>query len=190
MIYVLAQKVADEIDLSAEEEAALRHTADCDECYHMLCCMMAMQHVAENIGFFAADEAFAPAPAKSTITAILKLTVDKVSAVLDQIEAGMNAWNFYKAPLSPVGMRSAARRAAPVKKLTDEANAKTFIAYDPSKKLLMIQVDASECTAPPKAFLILPDGQQTGICFEKREDLFWAEVHDLEDGNYEITLEK
>ena len=54
----------------------------------------------------------------------------------------------------------------------------------------MIQLDASEYSNPPTAFLTLSDGTETEIHFERRGDIFWAEVTGLDEGNYELTLEK
>jgi hypothetical protein len=191
-IYSLAIKVATESDLSAEEENALKHVADCDACYRLLCCMMAMQDVAAHIGAFATDAAPATVnySVQEKITAVLKLAVHAANSVLEQIESGTNAWAFHKAPVAFAGVRSAGKRSSPIKKLTDTSNSKNFIAYDPAKKLLMIQLDIADGVVPPQAFLKLPDGRQIDILFEKREDIFWAEVSGLENGDYEIFLKK
>ncbi len=39
-------------------------------------------------------------------------------------------------------------------------------------------------------FLLLPTGEKTDMPFEKRENLFRAEVQGLQEGEYEIILEK
>lgn len=187
-LYTMAIKVSAEADLTAEEEAALKHAAECDDCYHLLCCMMTMQHVGRNIGGFA--PAAAQVPVRETITAVLKLAVDKVNSVLEQVETAGNAWTFRKAPMLLAGARSAGGQASAARKLTDTGSARTFVAYDAAKKLLMIQVDSAACGEAPRAYLRMPDGRQREIPFEKREDLFWAQVHGLEEGSYEIILEK
>jgi hypothetical protein len=191
-IYSLAIKVATESDLSAEEENALKHVADCDACYRLLCCMMAMQDVAAHIGAFATDTVSATVDysVQEKITAVLKLAVNAVNSVLEQIESGTNVWAFQKAPVALAGMRSARGCSAAIKKLTDTGNGKNFVAYDPVKKLLMIQLDMTDGTVLPQASLKLPDGRQIDIRFEKREDIFWAEVSGLENGDYEIFLKK
>ena len=83
--------------------------------------------------------------------------------------------------------RSMGKTAVSTQKLTDSGNSQTFVAYDPLKKLLIIQADSS---TPPEAFLRLSDGGQIKIVFEKRENLFWAEIRELPEGEYEILLKK
>lgn len=185
-IYTLAGKVIGDADLTAEEAAALKHVAECDECYHLLSCMMAMQNVARNMGQFAAP---AQAPVRETITAVIRLVADQVNAALDQIGSGLNAWTFRRAPLSLAGARSGGRRSA-VKKLADADNARTFVAYDPERKLLVIQLDPGECDGAPRAFLAAADATRTEIPLQLRGEVYWGEVRDLDGGDYEIILEK
>lgn len=190
--YTLAVKVTDEIELTPQEEDALLHITVCDDCYYLLTSMMAMLEVARNIGKFAVDAEAAAVqqPVREKIRAVLKLAVDAVNSALDQITAGANEWTFRTAPALLIGARAAGKRSSSTKKLTDLRNTKNFVAYDPDKKLLMIQLDPSECSDPPAAFLTLSDGRQMAVPFERKGDLFWAEISGLEDGNYEITLEK
>ena len=191
LLYDLAVKVADEEDLSPREEAALMHVTECDECYRLLCAAMTMLEVAQNIGAYAVDTEPVEAiqPVRETIRAVLKLAADAVNSVLDQITAGANAWTFRSAPALLASARGSGRRSA-VKKLTDLQNTKNFVAYDPVKKLLMIQLDASEYSDAPAASITLSDGTEAEIAFDRRGDIFWAEVTGLENGDYEITLEK
>ena len=185
-IYILAQKVAAEADLTPEEAENLRHAADCDECYHLLCCMMALQDMTENIGRYAVDRGV---PVRERISAVLRLAVRTVNTALDQLESG--GWNFRSAPMTLAGTRSAGRRAAgTVKKLADPDNSQTFVAYDAAKQLLMIQVDSADCPEPPQAAILLPDGSRIAVEFEKRAHLFWAEVPGLPEGEYRILMEK
>lgn len=191
LIHTLAVKVANESDLTLEEEKALMHVTQCDECYHLLCCTMAMQDVIQNIGALAvnAPPVEATQPILETIRAVLKLAIGAVNSVLDQVTAGANEWTFRATPTLLAGARGSGRRST-VKKLTDQQNSKNFAAYDPAKQLLMIQLDASEYSNPPTAFLTLSDGTETEIHFERRGDIFWAEIAGLEEGTYELTLEK
>lgn len=191
LLYDLAVKVAAQEDLSPREEAALMHVTECDECYRMLCAAMTMLDVAKNIGAYAVDTEPVEAiqPVRETIRAVLKLAVDVVNSVLEQVTAGANAWTFRTTPGLLAGTRGSGKYTS-VKKLTDLENRKNFVAYDPGKKLLMIQLDASEYSDVPTAFFTLSNGRKMEIFFERRGDIFWAEVTGLENGDYEITLEK
>lgn len=192
-LYDLAKKIAAEEDFSQEEKEHMRHIADCDDCYHMICCLLAMQDVVQHISDLSQEvsPAVFQVPVREKISAVIRLAVTTVNSVLDQIEDGANSWAFRRAPMALVGVRSIGKRPAnATKKLTDSGNSQTFVAYDPNKKLLMIQIDSRDCESEPHASILLPNGNKVAVTFEKREHLFWAEVQGLEDGEYELVLEK
>lgn len=192
-LYDLAKKIAAEEDLSQEEKEHMRHIADCDDCYHMICCLLAMQDVAQHISDISQEVSptVFRVPVREKISAVIRLAVSTVNSVLDQIEDGANAWAFRRTPMALAGVRSIGKRPANVtKKLTDSGNSQTFVAYDPSKKLLMIQIDCRDSESEPHAFILFPNGDKVEVTFEKREHLFWAEVQGLEDGEYELILQK
>lgn len=192
-LYDLAKKIAAEEDFSQEEKEYMRHIADCDDCYRMICCLLAMQDVTQHITDFSQEvsPSVFQVPVREKISAVIRLAVNTVNSVLDQIEDGANAWAFRRAPMALAGVRSIGKRPAnATKKLTDSGNSQTFVAYDPSKKLLMIQIDSRDCESEPHASILLPNGNKVAVTFEKREHLFWAEVQGLEDGEYELVLEK
>ncbi len=187
-LYNLAIKVAQDADFSSEEARYLRHIAECDACYHLMCGMMAMQEVSRDIGEIDVETA-AMIPVRERISAVIRLAVSAASATLDQL--GTGGWTFRSAPMALAGARSLSKRSAvTVKKLTDPDNTQNFVAFDAGKKLLMIQVDSTDCPEPPKATIALSDGRKMDVSFEKREHLFWAEITGLSEGEYEISMEK
>lgn len=192
-LYDLAKKIAAEEDFSQEEKEYMRHIADCDDCYHMICCLLAMQDVAQHISDFSQEvsPSVFQVPVREKISAVIRLAVSTVNTALNQIEDGANAWAFRRAPMALAGVRSIGKRPAnATKKLTDSGNSQTFVAYDPNKKLLMIQIDSRDCESEPHAYILLPNGNKIEVAFEKREHLYWAEVQGLEDGEYELLLQK
>lgn len=192
-LYDLAKKIAAEEDFSQEEKEYMRHIADCDDCYHMICCLMAMQDAVQHISDLSQEisPAVFQVPVREKISAVIRLAVSTVNTALNQIEDGANAWAFRRAPMALAGVRSIGKRPAnATRKLTDSGNSQTFVAYDPSKKLLMIQIDSRDCESEPHASILLPNGNKVEVTFEKREHLYWAEVQGLEDGEYELVLEK
>lgn len=192
-LYDLAKKIAAEENFSQEEKEYMRHIADCDDCYHMICCLLAMQDVVQHISDLSQEvsPAVFQVPVRENISAVIRLAVNTVNSVLDQIEDGANVWAFRRAPMALTGVRSIGKRPAnATKKLTDSSNSQTFVAYDPGKKILMIQIDSADCEAEPHASILLPSGDRIEVQFEKHEHLFWAEVEGLQEGEYEIFLEK
>lgn len=192
-LYDLARKIAAEEKLSREEKEYMRHIADCDDCYHMICCLMAMQdaadHIGDHIGEFS-PEAF-QLPVSEKISAVIRLAVNAVNCALDQIEEDMGTWRFRKAPMALAGVRSGGKRpGGGTKKLTDSGNSQTYVAFDPNQKLLVIQIDSRDCDTEPHAAILLPGGDMLEVRFEQREHLYWAEVQGLEDGEYQLILRK
>lgn len=192
-LYDLAQKISADADLSQEEKKQMRHIADCDDCYHMICCLLAMQDVATHIGEFA--NVVSPRdiwmPIQESFSAVIRLVVKAVNSALDPLESGTNGWAFRRVPAALAGARSIGNRtASAVRKLTDSHNSQTFVAYDPDKMVLVIQIDSADCEVEPHASILLPGGERIEVSFEKREHLFWAEVQGLQEGEYKILLEK
>lgn len=192
-LYDLAKKIAAEQDFSPEEKQYMGHIAHCDECHSMICCLLAVQDVTRHISDFSQEVSPAAfqVPVRERISAVIRLAVNAVSSVLDQVEDGANTWVFRKTPMALAGARSVGNRPAnTTKKLTDSGNSMTFVAYSPDRKTLMIQIDPKDCGAEPHVFLLLPDGTREEVALEKREHLFWAEVPGLQEGEYKIILEK
>ncbi len=189
----LAKKIAAEEDFSHEEKEYMRHIADCDDCYHMICCLLAMQDVVQHISDLSQEvsPAVLQVPVREKISAVIRLAVSTVNSVLGQIEDGSNAWAFRRAPMALAGVRSIGKHPAnATKKMIDSGNSQTFVAYDPNKKQLMIQIDSRDSESEPHASILLPNGNKVEVTFEKREHLFWAELQDLEDGEYKLILQK
>lgn len=192
-LYDLAKKIAAGEDFSQEEKEFMRHIVDCDDCYHMICCLMAMQDAVQHISDISHEvsPSVFQVPVREKISAVIRLAVSTVNSALSQIEDDANAWAFRRAPMALAGVRSIGKRPAnTTKKLTDTGNSQTFVAYDPSKKLLMIQIDSRDCESEPYAFILLPNGDKVEVTFEKREHLYCAEVQGLEDGEYQLLLQK
>lgn len=125
-----------------------------------------------------------------TITAVIHLAIHTAKAALEQIEAGADNWLFCSAPMALAGVRSLSQKpASDTKKIIDTANSQTFVAYDAVQKLLVIQIDAADCGTAPRAFVKWSD-RTIEVELEKRENLFWGQVRDLPEGEYEILLEK
>lgn len=189
-MYSLANKINLKAAFSADEIAYMDHIAKCDDCYHLLCCVMAMQDISLHLGEFAKGPltAGATAPIQNSISAIIRLAVSKVKPLLEQVEANIASWSF-DTPLAVSGARSS-RSANEIHKLEDIDNSKTFIAFDPDKKVLVIQIDGNTAEALPIVHLKMPDGSVRDISLEKKGSVLWAEVHNLPEGEYDIILKK
>lgn len=181
----LAQKITEEAPFDRADMGAMRHISCCDSCYRLLRCMMSVMEVTDNIDLVAAESELA-APKES---AVIKVVILNTAALLEQLGAQTAAWAF-DAPLQLAGSRSAGESGCDIQKLEDIENSQTFIVYDPARKLLIIQIDCAAEGAGCRASLKLPDGQIREISFEKYENLLYAQIPGLEEGEYEVILEK
>lgn len=189
-VYALATKISANSSFTSDEITNMHHISQCDACYQMLCCVMAMQDVSLRLGEFAhaPSASAAKVPTQTSFSAIIRLAASTVKPLLEQVEANIATWSF-DTPLAVAGARSS-RSDHQVCKLEDIDNSKTFVAYDPERKLLVFQVECGEEADIPIVEIRYPDGKKQQVVMQKVGGVFWAEVHELEDGDYQILLKK
>lgn len=187
-LYHLAELVTQEHSFTQEDVSDMRHIGQCDDCYSMLRCMMALMETLDNVDVVALTSQW-----QSTIptfgsksVAVFQLVISGVLASLEQLDAQMSIWTF-DAPLVLSGARSTQEEGPNVQKLENVDNSETFVAYDPATRALVIQLDHTQSNVSA-ASLVEADGNKREIVFEQREHLLWAEVYGLEDGAYRIII--
>lgn len=180
-LYTLASKVLSEAAFTHEEVAAMQHIGRCDDCYRLLCCVMAMQDVSDHLEEFVAS----PRPTRQ---AVLQLVADGAASALTQLKDAAGSWIFRKPVAALWGFRSSGSApAAP--KLADIENSRNFVSYDPETGVLMIQIDGDDCSQP-RGWLQQPEGEPVALSFRQQASVFRAEVPGLCGGNFTIRLEK
>ena len=189
-LYELATKIATRAAFSEADVANVHHIGQCDECYKMLCCIIAMQDISLHLDEFIVSPAStrATVPVQDNVTAVIRIAISKVKTLLEQVEANIAGWSF-DAPLAIAGARSN-RSTHNIHKLEDIDNSKTFVAFDPDKKVLVIQIDGCTEDNLPVVQLKMPDGSTQDVSLEKKGSVLWAEVHDLPEGEYKIFLNR
>lgn len=189
-IYHLATLVTQELAFDESDVYDMTHIGECDECYKRLRLAMALMEAVDNIGpiSLAAKQKTVASVVEERVRAVLHLVVGKVNTLLEQFDAHACAWAF-DAPLAMAGARSGDDEDS-LKKLEDVENSQTFVAYDPTSKMLAIQIDCSDGAGVPKVVIRMADGTERHVSFVKREHLLWAEVSDLDVGEYDIVIEK
>lgn len=189
-IYHLATLVTQELAFDESDVSDMTHIGECDECYKKLRLAMALMEAVDNIGpiSLAAKQKTVVSVVEKRVKAVIHLVVGKVNSLLEQFDARSSVWTF-DAPLAMAGARSGDDEDS-LKKLEDVENSQTFVAYDPTTKLLALQIDCSDGAAVPKVVIRMADGTERHVSFVKREDLLWAEVSNLDEGEYYIVIEK
>ena len=189
-ILSLADKIVSKSKFSADDERAMLHTAYCDECYALLKCSMAVMAVTDHIDMFVAlPEKEESVSNIAAVGAIIKIVVLNVSAMLEQVQQESAEWVFDK-PFVLAGARLEQDHRSNIQTVEDIDNSESFVSYDPESRKLVVQIDGRDINCTPKAYLKYSDGNTQTIKFEKREYIYWAEVCDLHDGEYELIIEK
>ncbi len=188
--YHLATLLTQELAFEQEDLVAMQHIMSCTDCSRKLKRATAIVESVDNIALvslLAERVAKSPTVAENE-KAIIQIVVLDTRSVMKQLEAATAKWLF-DAPLGIGGKRSTGSENQSIVKLEDFDNSKTFIFYDPVKKILAIQIDGKDSKVP-SAKIKAPDGNVRSVSFEKRGSVYWAEVRNLEQGEYELILEK
>lgn len=189
-IYHLATLVTQELAFDESDVSDMTHIGECDECYKKLRLAMALMDAVDNIGpvSLTAKRKSVAAVVEERVSAVFHLAIGKVNSLLEQLDAHTSVWAF-DAPLAMAGARSGDAEDS-IKKVEDVENSQTFVAYDPTTKLLAIQIDCSNGAGVPRVVIRMKDGTERHVSFVKREQLLWAEVSNLDVGEYDIVIEK
>lgn len=189
-IRILAEKIVAEARFSLDDELAMLHVANCKECYALLQCTMAVMEVTDHIDLFVTlPKEQTEVSSATASSAIIKIVVLNVSAMIEQLQQETAEWVFDK-PFALAGARSGQDDQSNIQTVEDIDNSESFVSYDPESRKLVIQIDGRDMDSMPKAYLKYSDGSTQRITFEKREHVYWAEVCDLHDGEYELIIEK
>ncbi len=177
----LASKVVYGADFTPEDQRAMLHIYECEECYTLLRSTIAVMEITGNMDLLANRSQ------KEQV--IINVVILNTQPLLEQYSAANAQWCFMNT--RPMGTHRSDRKREPtVQILEDIDNRRTFVAYDPNTKVLAIQVDISEDKKIPKVYLRKEKGEKQEVAMKARGDLLFAEITGLEDGNYQIILEK
>jgi len=187
--YHIATLLTQELAFEHEDMISMQHILSCADCSRKLKRATAIVESMDNIAIISLlAERTKKSPPASNEKAIIQVVVLDTRSIMKQLEAATAQWLF-DVPLGIGSKRSTGSDSYAVEKLEDFDNSKTFVSYDPVKKVLAIQIDGKDGKVP-SAKIKTPDGSIRSISFEKRGSVYWAEVRNLEQGEYELILEK
>lgn len=188
-ILTLANRIISQTTLSRDDELAMLHISACNECYALLKCTLAVMEVTDHIDSLVTLPKKEVKASTPTSSAIIKVVVVNVSAILEQLQQETAEWIFDK-PFALSGSRSGQDDRSNIQTMEDIDNSETFVSYDPESRKLVVQIDGRDTDGIPKAYLKYADGRTQAIKFEKREHIYLGEVYNLRDGEYELIIEK
>lgn len=188
--YHIATLLTQELAFEQDDIVAMQHIMSCADCSRKLKRATAIVESIDNIALVSllAEQVTKPSSAAENEKAIIQIVVLDTRSIMKQLESATAQWLF-DAPLGIGSKRSTGSVGQSIEKLEDFDNSKTFVSYDPVKKILAIQIDGKDGKVP-SAKIKTPDGNIRSVSFEKRGSVYWAEVRNLEQGEYELVLEK
>ena len=191
-LFHLAELVTEDSGFTTQDVDDMHHVGECDECFEKLQLYLAVIDASNSIDIIFSGEGKgfpSDMDENDNSMAVIQIVIVDANAIMRQLNATFSKWEF-DAPLLFTGTRSAAGSEEKSSRIEDIDNGETFVAYDPSCKKLLIQIDCRNKETMPKAFLGFSDGRKLKIEFEKREHILWAEIGDLDNGEYQLILEK
>lgn len=191
-LFHLAELVTEDSGFTTQDVDNMRHVGECDECFEKLQLYMAVVDASNSIDIisYAGGKQLPSNEGKNEKSdAVIQIVIVDANAIIRQLNVTWSKWEF-DTPLLYTGTRSVADSKEAQSRIEDIDDSNTFIAYDPSCKKLLIQIDCRNKAVIPKAFLSFSDGRKLEIEFEKREHILWAEIDNLDNGEYQLILEK
>lgn len=189
-LFHLADTIAEEDAFTEQDCQNMEHIGKCERCFRQLQNMIeileATKHAPELATYSYSEDDTSANPHMQS--AVVKIVVVDMAAIMEQIQTAATAWAFDK-PL-PVTTRGISTPVSTTPKLEDIENSNTYIAYDPIRRALTIQIEPDAQGVIPSAYLKFKDGTTREIHFETHGHFFRATVRDLTDGEYEVILEK
>lgn len=187
-LYHIATLLSQEAPFEQEDIVLMQHIMACERCTANLkratAIVDAMDHIAE-VHMLAGVQEDAE---ESGNSAIIQIVVLDTKTLMEQVQKEKAQWLF-DVPFCVGTKRSAEDEKSLTESLVDEDDSKTFVSYNQKKKALTIQIAGKDGDAP-KAKLKEKNGTERRISFEKCGSVYRAEVSPLEQGEYELMLEK
>lgn len=173
-----------------DDMVSMQHVLYCDECSQNLNRAKAVADAMDNLALVTllTRGVENKADVSQANQAVIQIVIFDAHSLMQQTDTVSEGWRF-GVSLEVAGKRSGKGEDRKHTKLEDDENSKTFVLYDPDAKKLMIQIDGRYGNIP-SAKLQRKDGYIYPVTFEKRGTIYWAEICDLEDGEYELILEK
>lgn len=189
-IYHLAQLVTKQLGFREEDVADMRHVGSCDRCYQRLRGAMALMDAVDNPELVALERAAKKAAAASSgkRRALIRLRVEPVCATLEPCGEESEDWHF-RVPLRLGRTQFGGAVALCPASEVEEDNGRNCVSFDEETRVLVIRLEAG-CGEKPRAYLVYEDGAREQIHMERSQNRYQARIPGLQNGNYQIILEK
>jgi len=201
VLYRLAELIEEELPLGEEEMEALQHLADCEECYQKFCVLSTLADVTSESGYLLLSEMYqfdqeptAEKTLQEKVFAVIDVVVqrvkDSVSVVMEQVEQ-MQAMIAFEQPIAVVARGTSGSSENSVQKLEAVENERTFVAYDASSGVLLIQIDTVELDVDEVlCYVELSSGERVEVSMTRMGALLKGKLEGVQDTNFRVRIAK
>lgn len=198
-IMILAEVTEEQLVYSADQLSMMEHLKTCRPCYEKFCCALTLTEVTGDSGSSILPEIFRAEPEKSLAAETGRKILAVVSFVNSRIHEGIEEImeqvshagdRFTFRPSAAMAARGIAASKTRIYKIEDINDDKTFIAIDPDRKELLLQVNSKGFEhSDIKAFLKTDSGEKTEIHLDMKGQIYKGMLRNLPEGRYEIIIE-
>lgn len=201
MLYHLAECAGKEQSFNDVEEDAMRHIADCRDCYEKFCSLAAIMSVTGNDGYAVLSNIFVERgiglqdeKISNQVMAVISITIhrvkESVSIIMEQAEPIKQGFVF-EAPFAVAARDVSDHADTGLGKLEDIENERTFITVDPVSQELLVQIDADGLeSSEPIAYIVLENGDRTEMILSRAGAVFRGKMNNVPEERFALYLAK
>lgn len=201
VLYHLAEFANEGHPFNENELDAMQHISNCEQCYDKFCSLMALADVTSESGYIVLSEIFQfgkettvvknmNEKIMAVIDVIVRKVKDSVSVVMEQVEQ-MQASISFEVPLAVAARGVDDASEVVIQKLESVENERTFITYDNSAHILLIQIDTRELSTDKiTVFMILDTGEKIEIPMVRIGTLLKGKVENVPNETFRIYIKQ
>lgn len=197
-IMLLAETVEEHLVFSKDQLIMMEHLKTCRECYEKFCAAQTLLEVTGDYSYPVLSKIYGMEPAKSLVEnagaktlAVVKLAGahfrDSVKTVLEQVSLAGDIFRFQ--PTAAMATRGMGDPAGTVYKLEDINDDKTFIAVDPYRQELLLQINTKDVwDTEIRAYIQFASGERIDVHMEQKGRIFKGKVSELPEEDMQVVI--
>lgn len=198
-ILQLAEIVEDQLIFTESQIHMMEHLKFCKPCYEKFCGAMTLLEVIGDNSIVDLSDIYEMKYAKSllkqkecrtlaVVNLIWKSIHQKIEIVLEQVNGVEDAYRFQPSPI--MATRGSSGAAGSVCKVEDTDDERSFIAVDPNKKELLLQINTKGLLSSQiKAFLQYGSGENIEIHMDSKGDYCKGKISGFPDKDAQLVIQ-
>lgn len=198
-ILQLAEVAEEHLVFTNDQLEMMAHLKTCESCYKKFCGALTILEVTGDYGSVYLSELYEmkyarSLPSHETVITLAVLNLikqninEKKGMVLEQVTRAGDIFKFR--PAVSVATRSTSAASASIYKLEDITDEKTFVAVDPARRELLLQINTSNlCGKKIKVFLQSDSGQNSEIHMEPIGNIYKGRAFDIPNEEARLVIQ-